>query len=184
EETALKLAGHFGSLEELIRVAGSEDDRDGIEGKEGRKKLEIGNWKLEINKKGERESEEEGSRLYEVEDIGEVVAKSIVDYFTDKKNLDFIKKLLDTGVKIEKPASKKIGGALTGKKIVVTGSLESMGREEAKARIREAGGNWVSSISKNTDYVVAGSEYGSKYKKAKELGIKIIYEKEFLELLK
>ncbi len=97
---------------------------------------------------------------------------------------EHIKKLLENGVEIEKPEIKRVSGKLAGKKIVVTGVLESMGREEAKARIREQGGHWVSSVSQNTDYVVAGSNPGSKYDKAHELGVKIIDEKEFLEMLR
>ncbi len=119
-----------------------------------------------------------------IHDVGEVVAKSIYDYFHDKHNLILIKKLLERGIHIK--SEKKIAAktALTGKKIVVTGSLDSMLRDEAKERIRQAGGNWASSVSKNTDYVVVGSEPGSKVDKAKKLGVKMISEKEFLKLLK
>ena len=70
-----------------------------------------------------------------------------------------------------------------GKSFVVTGSLESLTREQAQDRIRELGGDVSSSVSKETDYVVAGSSPGSKYDKAKELGIKIIDEKEFLKMI-
>ena len=73
---------------------------------------------------------------------------------------------------------------MAGKKVVVTGTLESMSRDEAKQAVRKAGGDWVSSVSKNTDYVVVGSEPGSKFEKAKKLGVKILDEKEFLQLLK
>jgi len=73
---------------------------------------------------------------------------------------------------------------LARKIFVVTGSLEAMSREEAKEKIRERGGHWAISVSKNTDFVVAGNEPGSKYEKAKKLGVKIIDEKEFLNLLK
>ncbi|MFH1192380.1 MAG: NAD-dependent DNA ligase LigA [bacterium] len=162
EETALKLAENFGTLEELEKAGG-----EGIEGKDGK---EGGEEKVFFH-------------LREVEDIGEVVAKSLSDYFSDEKNLDFIKKLLDSGIKIEKAEAIKAVGKLAGKKILVTGSLESMSREDAKSKIRGCGGNWVSSVSKNTDYVVVGAEPGSKYEKAQKLGVKIIDEKEFLELL-
>jgi DNA ligase (NAD+) len=123
-------------------------------------------------------------QINNIHDVGDVVAKSVYHYFQDKHSRMLIKRLLDRGVhiKFEKRVTVKTG--LTGKKIVVTGSLESMSRDEAKARIRQAGGDWVSSISNNTDYVVVGAEPGSKYKKAKKLGVKIISEKEFLELLK
>jgi DNA ligase (NAD+) len=120
--------------------------------------------------------------LSEVSDIGPVVAKSAYQYFNDKNNLKLLDKLIASGVKIEKQKVVS-GGSLTGKKIVVTGSLNSMSREEAKEAVRRAGGDWVSSVSKNTDYVVVGAEPGSKYDKAKRFGVKIIEEKEFLNIL-
>jgi len=119
-----------------------------------------------------------------VADIGPVVAKSIAQWFKDKQNLELLAELESTGVDVisQKPTAKKIG-PLVGEKIVATGFLESMSREEAKKKIRQAGGDWVSSVSKNTDYVVVGQEPGSKYDKAKKLGVKIIDEKEFLKLV-
>jgi len=125
------------------------------------------------------------AELESVSDIGPVVAKSVYQYFTDKKNLAFLDKFNKLGLVVEDAIlSKKTAGPLADKKIVVTGVLDSLSREEAKAKIRQAGGDWVSSISKNTDYLVAGQNPGSKYRKAKELGVKIIGEKEFLELFK
>ena len=123
-------------------------------------------------------------KLEAVHDIGEKVAKSIYEFFQDKSNLKLIDKLLVKGIKIHLEVAKKKKTGLTGKKIVVTGTLESMSREEVKARIREAGGDWVSSVSQNTDYVVVGSDPGSKFDKAKKLEVRTISEKEFLRLLK
>jgi len=120
--------------------------------------------------------------LGKVGDIGEIVAKSIYEFFRNGKNLELLDKLLASGVEIEKIKKKNISPLLDGKKIVVTGSLKTLGREDAKKKIRDAGGNWVSSVSKNTDYVVVGEEPGSKYEKAKKMGVKIINEDEFLEL--
>ena len=122
--------------------------------------------------------------LEKIPDVGGVVAKSIDDYFHDKASAKLIDKILAKGIKVKHEEAIKKKTGLTGKKIVVTGTLESMSREEAKTRIREAGGDWVSSVSQHTDYVVAGAEPGSKYDKAKKLGVKIISEKEFLSLLK
>ena len=124
-------------------------------------------------------SQEELNNMY---DIGEVVAQSIADYFQDKKNLAFIKRLQDLGIKIIRP--KKEATKLQGKRFVLTGSLETMSREEAKTKIREAGGDIVSSVSKNTDYVVAGADPGSKIKKAKELDVRVISEDEFMKIIK
>lgn len=120
-----------------------------------------------------------------IPNIGTAVAESIYNYFQDKENKKYIEKLLKAGVEIEiSPKPRAQGLKLFGKKIVVTGTLKSLSREEAKEKVREAGGDWVSSVSKNTDYVVAGENPGSKYDKAKKLGVKILSENEFLELLR
>jgi len=116
-----------------------------------------------------------------VPNIGEVVAKSIFNYFRDRNNIKFINKLLRFGVKIQKPTKAK--KVLAGKKFVITGTLKSMSREQAKEKIRNLGGNVSSSVSKKTDFVVCGESPGSKYAKAKKLGIKIIKEKEFLKMI-
>ncbi|KKQ55084.1 MAG: ligase protein [Parcubacteria group bacterium GW2011_GWA2_38_13] len=120
-----------------------------------------------------------------IPDIGTTMAQSVYHYFKDKENKRYIEKLLNNGVEIEK--SKKltaISYKLKAKKIVVTGTLELLSREEAKEKIRSAGGDWVSSVSKNTDYVIAGENPGSKIDKAKKLGVKILNEKEFLDLIR
>jgi DNA ligase (NAD+) len=117
-----------------------------------------------------------------VSNIGEVVAKSTYEWFNNKKNQELLKNLTVNGVMIENVKIKKT--PLFGQSMVVTGSLETLSREEAKKVIRESGGNWVSSVSKNTDYVVVGENPGNKADKAKKLGIKILTEKEFLNLLK
>ncbi|MDD5145539.1 MAG: NAD-dependent DNA ligase LigA [Candidatus Pacebacteria bacterium] len=120
--------------------------------------------------------------LTEVADIGPVVSKSIYNFFKDKRNLRFIEKLKKAGVKIE--SRKQIGiQKLKGISFVLTGALESMSREEAKEKVRALGGRVSESVSKNTSYLVAGNEPGSKFKTAKELGVKIINEKEFLNIL-
>ncbi len=120
--------------------------------------------------------------LESMEDIGPKVAQSIKDFFEEKNNQKLIKKLDGVGIEIEIPSkeSKK----LQGKIFILTGSLNSITREEAKEQIRQLGGKVASSISANIDYVVVGENPGSKYQKAKELKLKIINEKEFLNLLK
>lgn len=119
--------------------------------------------------------------LEKVKDIGGVVAKSIHQWLSNNRNLNILTKLLRI-VKIKNPPqTRKI---LQDKVFVLTGILESLTREEAKERIRRLGGDISSSVSKNTDFVVAGKEPGSKYDKARKLGIKIVGEKEFLEMIK
>ncbi|MBX4187476.1 MAG: NAD-dependent DNA ligase LigA, partial [Candidatus Doudnabacteria bacterium] len=116
-----------------------------------------------------------------ISNIGEVVAKSVYDWFNRKANRDLVINLIKAGVKIETVNIKST--PLSGKSIVVTGSLDTMSREEAKQAVREAGGDWGSSVSKNTDYVVVGDSPGTKADKAEKLGLNIIDEKEFLKLL-
>ena len=85
---------------------------------------------------------------------------------------------------VVQPMAKRQVGKLLGKKVAVTGTLESVGRQEAKELIRQAGGDWVSSVSKNTNLVVVGKNAGSKLALAEKLGVKIIDEKEFLSLVR
>ncbi|OGY46380.1 MAG: hypothetical protein A2840_00755 [Candidatus Buchananbacteria bacterium RIFCSPHIGHO2_01_FULL_47_11b] len=122
-------------------------------------------------------------KLEAVSDIGPVVAKSIADFFNNKNNQTLLKKFFDAGVTVESAAKQK-SGKLLGKKIAITGTLELIGREEAKELIRKAGGDWVSSVSKNTSIVVVGQNAGSKLSRAEKFGVKIINEKEFLSLVR
>jgi len=125
--------------------------------------------------------------LTAMRDIGEVMAVSIYHWFQDSKNKKFIEKLLGLGIKIQNPRSRKSSGkqaALAGKVFVLTGSLDSLTRDEAKAKIRSLGGEISSSVSKATAYLVAGSEPGTKLKKARELGVTVLTEKEFLSKVK
>jgi len=118
-----------------------------------------------------------------ITDIGPVVSKSIYDWFSDKDNVKFLEKL-QKFVKIETNKLKAKSYKLSSKTFVLTGGLESMTRDDAKAKIRELGGDVSSSVSVKTDYVVAGSDPGSKAEKARKLGVKIISEKEFLKIIK
>ena len=119
--------------------------------------------------------------LETISDVGQVIAKSIFEWFNDKVNLKLLDRLIGAGILIEKvKTAKKI---LAGQTFVLTGELESFTRDEAKDKIRNLGGDIAGSVSEQTDYVVAGREPGSKYDKAKKLGVKIIGEKEFLKLI-
>ncbi len=120
--------------------------------------------------------------LEKIPDIGEEVSESIFNWFQNKKNQKLIEDLLRAGVKILPP--EKIGKKLAGKTFVITGTLKSMSRNKAEKEIRFQGGHPSGSLSKQTDFLVTGKEPGSKLEKARKLGIKIIGEKEFLEMLK
>ena len=124
-------------------------------------------------------SEEE---LQEVNEIGPSVSASIREFFDEPKNVALVKRLGDAGVKFT-GEKKQRGTALAGKTFVLTGTLERHTRDEAKKLIEDAGGKVAGSVSKKTDYVVAGAEAGSKLDKARELGVAIINEKEMEEFV-
>ncbi len=124
-------------------------------------------------------------QLSQIENIGPVVAKSVYEYFQAKDNLKFIDKLFKNGVVVKnQELGIKNQGKLAGKTFIITGSLETLSRDEAKNKIRALGGKITESVSKQTSYVVVGNEPGSKYQKAMKLGVEILDEKKFLELIK
>jgi DNA ligase (NAD+) len=122
------------------------------------------------------------SEINEVENIGPAVSRSVYDFFRDKNNLNFIKKLEKNGVIIEK-ARKQEQGKLNGLHFVLTGTLARMSREIAKEKILALGGKVSGSVSKNTSYVVAGEDPGSKLANARKLGVKVLDENEFLKMI-
>jgi DNA ligase (NAD+) len=122
------------------------------------------------------------AELDNIENIGSAVSKSVSVFFNDKNNLNFIKKLEKNGVVIEKMEKRK-AGRFTGLNFVLTGTLSKMSREIAKEKILALGGKVVGSVSKNTSYVVTGVDPGSKLKTAEKLGVKVLNEKEFLNML-
>ena len=126
-------------------------------------------------------------RLRQVPDIGPVVAQSIINFFSEMHNREVIEKLRATGVHWQEGVgtkrTKTIEGRVSDKTFVLTGALPSLSREEVKERIELAGGKVTGSVSKKTDYVIAGDDPGSKYDKAIELGITILDEAQLLQLL-
>jgi DNA ligase (NAD+) len=122
--------------------------------------------------------------LEAVEEIGPIVARAVHAWFHDAGNRKLLDKLKKAGVRMtDPPRKKRKAGPLTGKSIVLTGGLESMSREEATKAAQEAGARVASSVSKSTDFVVAGADPGTKYDRAVQLGVEVIGEAEFLKRL-
>lgn len=124
--------------------------------------------------------------LLEIPDVGPVVAKSIVTWFSDEYNKSCIEKLKEAGVNFEYlgSTSRAANSYFSGKTVVLTGTLETMGRKQASEILENLGAKVTGSVSKSTHVVIAGSEAGSKLDKAQALGVTVINETEFLELIK
>jgi DNA ligase (NAD+) len=122
--------------------------------------------------------------LQQVPDVGPVVAQSIAQFFAEPHNREVIAQLVDAGVHWEEGAGSPISTSpISGKTFVLTGTLPNLTRDEARERIEALGGKVSGSVSKKTDYVVAGAEAGSKLVKAQELGVTILEETGLVELL-
>lgn len=118
-----------------------------------------------------------------IEDVGEITADTIYEFFRQEQTIDLINKLKQANVNMKAEIQENEDGKFAGKTFVLTGSLEHYSREEASEIIEKMGGKTSSSVSKKTDYVLAGEDAGSKLKKAQELGITIISEEEFITML-
>ncbi|ORJ62456.1 NAD-dependent DNA ligase LigA [Geothermobacter hydrogeniphilus] len=121
--------------------------------------------------------------LKAIHEIGDKVAESLIDFFTDPCQLALLDKLRRAGVHPEAEATVQQDGPLNGKTLVITGSLESMSRKQAEARVEQLGGRAAGSVSRKTDYLVAGPGAGSKLARAEQLGIEILDEETFLRLI-
>ncbi|MBT3419372.1 MAG: NAD-dependent DNA ligase LigA [Candidatus Magasanikbacteria bacterium] len=146
EETAVRLADVYGSIQKIKRA--TQEELEGIE------------------------------------DVGPRVAASIFEYMNTARGQKIIEELEKNGVVIEKVKKRKSGGKLYGKTVVLTGTLQNLSRDEAKEKIRQAGGDVSGTVSKKTDYVLAGENPGSKYEKAQALKVEILTEKQFIQILK
>ena len=121
--------------------------------------------------------------LVVIPDIGDTIAESIINYFLDNHNSAIVDELKDLGLNMKYLGEKiEYNEKIAGKTFVLTGTLELFTREEAENIIERLGGKTSSSVSKKTSYVVVGSNPGSKYEKAQELGIPILTEKDFSDI--
>ena len=128
-----------------------------------------------------------GRRFPETEDIGEVIAHSIHEWFRNSRNQQLIERLRAAGLNFTsstpRASERSKNSAVAGKTFVITGTLPTLKREEAAAKIEAAGGKVSGSVSKKTNYLVAGEEAGSKLTKARELGVQILDEAALLKLM-
>jgi DNA ligase (NAD+) len=133
-----------------------------------------------------RYNKNNGKPVYDsiVEGVGEKIAKCILSFFSDPNHKLWVKTLRESGLNLAEAAQNSVLAEIAGKTFVLTGTLPTLDRDEARDLIEKAGGNVSSSVSKKTDYVVAGEEAGSKLAKAQELGVRVIGEDELLQLLK
>jgi DNA ligase (NAD+) len=118
------------------------------------------------------------TQIAQIKGIGEVVARSVAEWFANKQNQEMLARLL-THLTVQAPAQQITSGPLSGKTVVVTGTLEGFSREEAEDAVRKAGGSVAGTVSNKTSFVLAGESAGSKLAKAQELGVEIIDEAEF-----
>jgi DNA ligase (NAD+) len=121
--------------------------------------------------------------LQRAEEVGPKVAEAVFEFFREPRNQDLIDRLHSAGLQFEYQSTRPKAGALNKLTFVLTGTLPNLSREEAKDRIEAAGGKVTGTVSKKTDYVVAGADPGSKLDKARELGIKVVTEEQLLNLI-
>jgi DNA ligase (NAD+) len=128
----------------------------------------------------------EWEEIADIDGIGEKTAQSVKNFLANDKNLGVIGKLQQAGVNLQrdKRSHPAVEPVFDGQTFVFTGSLQNFSRDDVADMVRKHGGKTSSSVSKNTDFVVAGSDPGSKLEKARKLGIKILSEDEFLEMLR
>ena len=180
-ETAELLASHLTLKTHKIEIKKTQkrDQMTLFTEEQPKKQIEVAEIKSLIDEMQKLSLEE----LMDIEGIGDKVAESIYEWFKDEKSTRYLKKLERVGVKLTIEGKKAKSTKLKGLTFVITGTLPSLSRDKAKELIKQNGGKATSSVSKNTDYVLAGSEPGSKYDTAKKLGVKIIDEKKFLEII-
>jgi DNA ligase (NAD+) len=128
-------------------------------------------------------AEADREQLKQIHEVGDKVADAVVDFFADPANLLLLGKLQELRVRPTPEATVQQAGPLAGLTLVITGTLTRMGRSEAETLVERYGGRAAGSVSKKTDYLVAGSNAGSKLERARALGIKVIDEEQFLRMV-
>ena len=122
--------------------------------------------------------------MMEINEVGPGVADAVYNFFHDEKTLGLVRRMVESGIVVEDEEQPDQGMEdVQGKTFVLTGTLSKMGRKDAEKLIEQYGGRAAGSVSKNTDYVVAGESAGSKLTKARDLGVSVLSEDEFLKLM-
>lgn len=142
--------------------------------------ISLANYFKKLDKIIESDIEE----LIKIQDIGSIVAENIIDFFKEQENIDVIEDLLSLGITWPDIIDINIDNMFSNKTVVLTGSLTKFTRDEAKDRLREFGAKVSSTVSKKTDFLIAGEAAGSKLAKANDLGVKVLTEDEFLDFVK
>jgi len=182
-QSAQTLSNYFETIGKVLSVNKDELKKIKKEEKDQKQLLKKKHDRQEIGNQEYKEKNEELRKNEILRDIGYEMIDSFCDYIENPKNKAMIEELISVGVKPELPKKAKAEGKLAGKTIVVTGSLKSSTRSEIEQTIKDNGGKVGSSVSKNTSFVVAGEDPGSKLDKARQLQVKIIDENEFLQLI-
>jgi DNA ligase (NAD+) len=121
--------------------------------------------------------------LARVQEVGPVIAETVIEFFSGPGTRELLSELQESGVNMLEPEGPAAGSKLAGKTFVFTGELSAMARDEAARKVLELGGRETSSVSAKTSFVVAGSNPGGKYAKALKLGVTVLTEAEFMELI-
>jgi DNA ligase (NAD+) len=181
-QAAHNLETYFGTFEKVLSASREELEEVKRVEKEKKEALKKKLKQHEITKEEYKQQSGQLRRSERLRDIGSKMIESLCDYLSKPENKAMMRELISAGVEPQPLATKRTD-ELAGKTIVVTGTLENFSRQQIEQAIRQAGGKTSSSVSKKTDFVLAGSEPGSKLDKARKLGVKVIDERQFLQML-
>jgi len=182
-QSAQTLSKHFGTFKNMLAVDKEELKKIKREEESKKKLLERKYKRQEISSEEYNKQREVLRKSERLKDIGMKVIDSLCDYIANEENKAMMQELITLGVRPESPKKTTGSERLSGKIIVVTGTLENFDRQQAEEAIRQAGAKTSSSVSKKTDFVLAGKNPGSKLTKAQELGIEIIDENQFIKII-
>jgi len=183
-QSAQTLAKHFGTFEKLLSSKRKELEELKKQERARKKLLQEKRDRCEISEEAYRNEYKNLQEIERLKDVGDEMIGSFCDYIEMDKNKAVLKELISLGIKPEEAHLQHELGELAGKTIVVTGTLEHFTRQQIEELIRQAGAKASSSVSRNTDFVLAGNDPGSKLEKAHQLGIEVIDEDQFIQRIR